>query len=118
VEELQNALRQPRLVIVAPVPPPTGYVEPFLQPGSSILIVPSTPVVSPEAAGLDSQTGQPLYFRKHDLIQPPGLLTPQAPQTQPLIVPQLERPGIQPLPEPGKIIIKPWQGGAKSFASR
>jgi hypothetical protein len=118
VQELQNALRQPRFIFMTPPTPAETLAQPFIAPGSSVLIVPSGPVVSPDAAGVDPQTAQPLYFRKRDLIAPPAPLFNQPAQTQPLIVPELRIPTTQPAVEPGQIIIKPYRGAAKSFVSR
>jgi len=82
------------------------------------IVIPSGPCISPEAMGYDSQTGQPLYFRKRDLLPnpppPPPQTQPVAPQRNIVLPPAGETP---PVPK-GQMIIKPWRGAGSSVVSR
>lgn len=95
--------------------PSNPYPTPIRQ--GSILIIPAGPSISPEAAGVDPLTGQPLYFRKRDLLPPEAVAPP----------PAAEEPAAQPQTAPadpnspakrGEIIIKPWRGGGVKLTSR
>jgi len=93
-----------------------GSVQPQVYVQSGILIIPSGNCISPESLGVDPLTGQPLYFRKRDLLPPMVPAAETSPATQRTKrVPPATPPAAE---HQGELVIKPWQGGGGKPVSR